>query len=271
MLKRTQEQIALKAQQIVQAGQERAKHRDALFQLENILFHHGYAEPGYDDPKSGLIATGNWNSISRYDREKGEFDTIDETPVKVGQLLERLGVELEWSDEWDVCVGCDKLVRTSPTSYGWQPSYVDICGDILCKDCLDPEEWLESIEGKPDRANAITSVNPEDYGYIKVLSDLEHGFHSGQDADPRVVTRSMTKFGIERFLFNIDNVGQFDMSFSLWVHEDEYNLLDDKKIETDGPSVSEALKRGLKEAALQVGKLEGDGVRYSKINAGGIT
>jgi len=269
MAKRTQKQVWKRAQRIIEAGLKRAKHRDAIYQLEDIQFYGGYAEPGYDDPECGIVAIGNWNSISRYDREEGKFNDIDDTPVKVGRLLEKLGAELEWSDEWDACVDCNKLVRTSPDSYGWQRSYADFAGEVMCLNCVDPQEWLESIEGKSDRANTISAINPEDYGYVRVLDDLEHGFHVGQDADPAVIAKSMAKLGVKRFLFNIDDVGQFDMSFSLWVHEDERDLLESKKIETDGPSVSEAMKRGLKEAALQMGKLDGDGIKYAKINADG--
>ena len=119
----------------MEVGCETAKHRDALSQLEDIQFYDGYAEPGYDDPECGIIATGNWNDVSIYDRETGKFVKVDNTVVRVGRLLERLGVSLEWSDEWTTCCQCNKLVRTSPTSYGWQPSYISICGDSTCEDC----------------------------------------------------------------------------------------------------------------------------------------
>jgi hypothetical protein len=65
-------------------------------------------------------------------------------------------------------------------------------------------------------------------------------------------------------------VGQFDATFSVWIHEDESDKVTElTPAETDGPSVSEAMKRGLQAAAKQADALQGDGVRYSTIHEDG--
>jgi hypothetical protein len=97
--------------------------------IENVQYHHrGYKERGYNDPKSGVIAVANWNSV-------GDDDAIE----LLGDLLERLDVGVEWEDEWDNCDKCYGLVRTEPDSWGWQPSY--LVGheeyDVLCLGCAD--------------------------------------------------------------------------------------------------------------------------------------
>jgi hypothetical protein len=85
-----------KAQRIIDAGNNVATRSQS--QIEGIQLFEGYAEPGYRDPKSGLIALGDWNRVTEY--QGGKFVTLDDTPVRVAELLEHLGVDLGWSDEW---------------------------------------------------------------------------------------------------------------------------------------------------------------------------
>jgi hypothetical protein len=44
--------------------------------------------------------------------------------------------------------------------------------------------------------------------------------------DPHKVAKELRAKGISRFLFNIDDVGQFDSHWSVYVHEDEKHLLE---------------------------------------------
>ncbi|MGH7175726.1 MAG: hypothetical protein ACREGR_05220, partial [Minisyncoccia bacterium] len=75
----------------------KAQSHEAREYIENARFHfEGYAEPGYNDPASGVVATGNWNRIyGREDINRPE----DTTPAEFGEALGELGVELEWEDE----------------------------------------------------------------------------------------------------------------------------------------------------------------------------
>ena len=121
-----------------------SKGRDAL---EEVQIHtDGYAEPGY---RGDVVATGNWNTISKWDEAAHKFVDIDDMPARLGHALEKIGVEIEWSDEWSTCDKCNKLVRTSANSYSWQPSFTFDDGGITCCGCLkeDPEAYLESLEG----------------------------------------------------------------------------------------------------------------------------
>src|SRR3954467_13428569 len=66
-----------------------------------------YGEPGYADPKAGILFA-NWNNV----------------PEHISRGLERRGFAPEWSDEWLINHdGNSEHVRTSPDSYGWKPSY----------------------------------------------------------------------------------------------------------------------------------------------------
>lgn len=260
---------------IVECAKASTDNRTALCELECIQFHSEYAEPGYSDPSSGWIATGNWNKVTKYDEATNHFDTIDDTLGRVAKLLEKLGVELEWSDEWTTCEACNKLVRTSPDSYGWTPSYwFPDCGGCFCIECVkaDPAPYLESLEG--NNRNAMTiDIDLEENGYVKLQDDFENGFHQGQDANPKVIAKSLHEIGVSRFIFVIDGKGQFDMRFSLWIAKEEMEKLTEEKLAEweqlpkDGPSVSDGLRRSLQAASVEMSKLpDTPGVKVAKCN-----
>lgn len=195
------------------------------------LYFNGYAEPGYSEGESGIIALGNWNDDTKWDKVMGR-QVVCDYPSRVLRLFERMGIECEWSDEWCSCSNCGKLVRTSADSYGWTPSYTLGDGELNCHECLeeDPESHLESLEGNSDTANTISSIDPEDHGYFKINEySFVTGWFSGQTDDPRKVAKELEAKGIKRYLFNIDNVRQFDSRWSVYVHESEVNKLEDKE------------------------------------------
>ena len=168
-------------------------------EIENMGFAGEYAELGYSQPEKGILFA-NWNLF----------------PRGVDTLLESMGYEIEWSDEWSTCGNCGKAFRISSDSYGWQPSYflVNECEE-LCKDCCDIPEYLESLEDNPRKA-VNDHISPADYGYVKLEGNFENGFHPGQNDDPRKIYKRLHELGHKRLLFNIDSVGQFDISFSIW-------------------------------------------------------
>jgi hypothetical protein len=93
--------------------------RSALREIENLGYAREYAEPGYTNPKRGILFA-NWNCF----------------PRGIDSLLERYGYEVEWSDEWATCDGCSKAVRTEPDGWDWSPSYEYVEGEgTYCKDC----------------------------------------------------------------------------------------------------------------------------------------
>jgi len=172
--------------------------------IEDIQWAPAYGERGYSDPEKAILF-GNWNYFSN----------------DVQRMLERYGYELEWEDEWTTCSDCGKALRTSADSYGWQPSYfwASDC-EMVCIDCLDVESYLESLEDNPRKA-LNDHISPEDYGYIKLEGDFENGFHPGQNDKPTDIYKRLHAAGHKRLLFNIDGVGQFDISFSIWEKKPE--------------------------------------------------
>ena len=128
--------------------------------LQDMQLHYnGYGEPGYNDPESGIVATGNWNDITNY--VDGVRFTLSDIPSRIGNLFEKLGIPIEWSDEWTSCSHCGKLVRTEPDSMSWRPAYTMGEGEIWCKECDDTEdsdeESDESDEESADNDNETDS------------------------------------------------------------------------------------------------------------------
>ena len=259
------------AYELIEAAKANCKNDTSLNRLDYIQLHYGYCEPDYEN-ESDYIATGDWNNISKYNEETRNFDVLDNTLPEVAKKLEELGFELEWEDEWTECSECNKLVRTNPSSYGWQQSYVHTDDGPVCFKCIDPVDHLSSLEGEITKCNTIKSIDPSKYGYVLVKDKFEHGFHRGQDADPKLIGAALKKQGINRFLFNLDSVGQFDIRFSVYVHESEIGLLNEESFQkenTDGPSVSAAMERGLKEASVKMNELSGDGIKYASVDMDG--
>lgn len=198
---------------------------------DSVQWHSGYAEPGYTDPESGVIMTGNWNNVTRYNATTNTHDTKDSTPSRVHDLLEKAGAELEWGDEWEDCSECGKLVRTQADSHGWRPSYWnDDNGETVCHECIkkDPDYYLTSLEGNHRRATTI-GLDLKAHGYSHVSQQREAGLHPGQNGDPKLIANVLRTMGITRFIFSLDSVGQFDVSFSVWIHKSERRRFTTKK------------------------------------------
>lgn len=242
--------------------------------LNGIELHYsGYAESGYSDPESGIIALGNWNQPSDYVKgEDGCFGRFVNhgrgTVSRVAKVLEHLGVEMEWSDKWMSCGDCGKLVRSQPDCYSWTPSYVILhdC-ELLCCECAakDPEAIISEFEGRAKKAlTPDLGIDPTNHGWVMAIEDLENGFHAGMDADPKVIKKELKALGVERFLFMITGQSQFYVTFALFIHEDEKDRLEEiARIKTDGPSVSEGLKRALQDASVKMGELSGGGIKVA--------
>lgn len=178
--------------------------KDEYSSLSEVEWAPGYAEPGYDEPKHGVVLA-NWNGY----------------PSRLTDILEKAGYAIEWSDEWTSCENCGKVFRTSPDSYGWQMSGVIEDGGAVCRECLDPAEHLESLENNPRRCNTIDSIDPADHGYVRYNGTYESGLHPGQTDDPRAVYDQMRAEGHTHVLFNQDDQGQFDTHWSAWFRTDE--------------------------------------------------
>lgn len=176
------------------ADYDRQRARSAESAIDNLHYANGYAEPGYTDPaKSVLFA--NWNIF----------------PRGIESVLERAGYAIEWEDEWTTCNDCGKAVRTSGDSYHWQPYYVlfNEC-EIVCLDCVDWPDYLQSIEDDPNAA-CVAECNPADHGYslLSDRSEYESGFFPGQTDRPVDVLKKLQDAGHTGIVFRLSETSQF--------------------------------------------------------------
>lgn len=111
-------------------------------------------------------------------------------------------------------------------------------------------EYLEELAGNDQAAHTL-DFNLEDHGYKLVPQIYENGFYGGQNDHPKYIAAALREVGIDNFIFHIGCVGQFDMRFSVYVREDEYDLLplnlDPKKAEDP----AELLKKNLETAEMR--------------------
>jgi len=268
---------AEKVDEILENAEKTAKTDEARERLGEIQIHFKYCEPWYHLDEGKLILTGNWNDITQYIKDVG-FETIDDTMSVVAKLLEEAGCELEWSDEWQECEGCSGIFRIKPDGHGWKKSYFTFkddstfCEECIIKHCLN--DYLEEHEGNDKRAITIDGIDLSEHGYVKADVDFENGLYHGQNDDPKNIGKTLKKNGITRYLFYLDSVGQFDMNFSVWIHEEEIEKFGLEQIQSilrhevpEWSDNAENAKKTLQQASLQASELrQGEGVVYSKID-----
>lgn len=186
---------------------------DATKQRRTFSFAPDYAERGYSSPERGIVF-GNWNPVCGFNVPKSEQKR--DPVIKLARILEKCGCELEWEDEWSTCGDCGKAVRTSPDSYGWTAAYriLNDC-EIICLECLDPADYLESIEDDATKA-CPPEWNPIAYGYTKHNGDFQTGFHVGQNDKPETILKALHADGKTGVIFRIADKGQFDVTWEAY-------------------------------------------------------
>lgn len=180
-----------------------SSYREGLSEIENMGWASEYAEPGYTCKRGILFA--DWNRFTN----------------RAFTILEGMGYEGEWRDEWALCGDCGGALRTSPDCYSYQNSWVLLheC-EIVCLNCLDREEYLESIQDQlevcPDH------IDPGAHGYT-LLSDepLECGWHPGQNDDPAKELEELHKRGLTGLVLRRSEQSQFYTKYEIWQKDAE--------------------------------------------------
>jgi hypothetical protein len=172
-----------------------------------------YGEPGYDKPGEWILFA-NWNPV----------------PRRTQSWLESHGYALEWSDEWTVnWDGDQKAYRTSPDGHGWRSQLVYLDdGQMIAKGELTPnstalDDYIAHLVDHPERVDQF-ELDWTQHGFERLVADgaYESGLHPGQNDDPKKLMAHWREVrpGYE-FLFTLDDVGQFDISFSIWGRKKE--------------------------------------------------
>lgn len=262
------------------AHARRHQWRSVANRLEDVQSASKYSESGYSTTKP-LILFGNWNNPVDYKREYRERIAFGPTKVirhyacksderqaeffdRLTQALEKLA-ELEWSDEWTTCNHCGGAVRISGDSYGWQRAFVEVEGDVICRECAPKHavEILATFENESRKAlTADLGIDPTAHDYVKLSQEFENGLYGGQDASPEKIAEALRARDVTRFLFRIESVGQFDMKFACYVHKDEADRVGELPEDQTKADLDPA--EGLKRALQSIRTEPGPGINYTK-------
>lgn len=192
--------------------------------VTNII--DGYTEPGYPDDPETVVVLGNWNP-KRFPRDGEPPLTKDESrPVRLARALEKLpNVELEWLDEWDQCVDCNKALRTTSNSFNWKMFGALTDDGYVCAACLR-KDMATSLEPYVNDTTSVTWAEPQhltEEGWVQWEPDDEHtyetGWHPGQDDDPVKVTEHIRRRHGEdevSIIFLLDESSMFYIRWSAW-------------------------------------------------------
>lgn len=182
----------------------------------------GIVEPGYGDNET-VWALGNWNP-KRWVRDgDAPLNGEESLPERLGEALERIGAEVHWSDEWLSCGECGRIFRSEPDSYTWKfQGVITEHGGVYCFDHAteDLETLIEQYVNQPTRAITL-DVDLSEIGFEQFNGRFESGWHPGQNDKPEEIDKRAAREGWLERVFLIDDVGQFDIRFSLWVRNNE--------------------------------------------------
>jgi hypothetical protein len=166
-----------------------------------------YGDHGYDlEEGKKAILLSNWNVFDKF--------------PNIMEFLEE-NFELEWSDEWVVDYTNDRCFRSSPDSYGWQPQFVILDGEVMGVDELnemDEDDFIEFLEKEDYLNNPKNAINL--YGFEPKGEGIDEDdylmFERGCDPS-KMLEEALEKYPEKNFYFVVDSVAQFGLNFSLYM------------------------------------------------------
>lgn len=196
-------------------------------EVESIILarvSESWTLPDESDPRH---AFADWNDqrsrdpdgVHGYGPHVGQ--RTDTTMARLMNILERMGVEIEWADEWVMCDGCGRMLRSSPDCWDWKMfGYIDDC-IVTCGHCIDSEEYIEPRINNPRNAVNIDLVDLGELGFSRLDKEYESGMHPGQDDDPAAILKTLQAQNPgQQFVF-VYEPSQFYVEFSAWSREVE--------------------------------------------------
>lgn len=194
--------------------------------LDALEYEHGVFEPGWGRTTWCII--GEWHRI-----------LIEHNPQKLRHQLLGLGLRLLERDEWIRCSVSNKLYVRYLASPSWRPSYIEHEGEIYgihhVKSNPDlASAYLQSLEGvtcdNDTPVIVLIQARLDDYGYKRITRYFSNGLFGDQRHDPKLIHQSISEMGINRFLFRLTNKTRFSVSFSVWIHENQWDNFDNEKL-----------------------------------------
>jgi len=155
---------------------------------------------------------------------------IDKTMSRLLDILERMDIECEWSDEWTSCDECFRMVRSSPNCWNWRMFGYIADGSFVCGNCIDPEEYIASKIDNPKLAVNDDLVDLANLGFTRLEPEYEGGMHPGQNDDPIGILETLQRDPFlegNEFVFTY-KPSQFYTAFTAWRRDKETEDKEDK-------------------------------------------
>ena len=216
-------------------------------------YAEGYASKGYSVDDGGIVVFADWNRTGEHYMDGKQNPPTKEESImpRAERILEKLGCECEWSDEWSTCCNCNNAIRTRADCYEWTPDYMEMNGELECSTCIAeyPSDYFEELDGQCKKSHHIDTIDPAEHGYVKVVENYQRGMHEGMNDHPDKIGSTLDDGGVGRYFFEVRS-SQFYVEFDLWVHGDEKETMDFKAVDATQGDVSGNLKRALQNAPI---------------------
>jgi hypothetical protein len=129
---------------IAAAKNDAERQDDKLgYRFDDIQVYVGKQASEYN---SECVVVGDWNDITKYNPITRQSEIVCNLPRRLEKVLEKLSCELEWPDATCACSDCNKLVSTTPDSFGWTPRYVLGDAELLCLECAEEKKEADELE-----------------------------------------------------------------------------------------------------------------------------
>jgi hypothetical protein len=157
--------------------------------------------------------------VDGWETLNGIKDAVKDEGLSYSDMDAILG-QWGFDDEWCRCSGCMNAFNIYPSFYGQDLQYVVMNEGYYCLECAKEfkDSYLEEIINEPTKAvqkNVISEQDLIGMGFEKKGEGYEQGHHEGQNADPQDIYSEVSReYG--DIVFVVDNVGQFDVTFSVW-------------------------------------------------------
>lgn len=185
-------------------------------------------------------------NIEYYFGEAAEYENYDHDfvlaidwngkPNGLQEFVKSLDTSTDWSDEVAYCNACGGIIHTTPRCYGDQLDFICTDNACLCRKCIEDnsDEYIEFLIDNDRHCAKVWAEKLIEDADFRCLGDVneraycqifENGFHPGQTDTPQGIIKAVSEeFGFpvrDKYdtVWFLNDVGQFDIHFSLWLRE----------------------------------------------------
>lgn len=198
---------------------EGAVSDDTIRKIQDSDAYYMFANDDGDD----FLIVDSWDDVHKIQKalEPG-FEPRNDYDSSV---LDKYFPGSTWgfSDSYDICSKCGKLIRTEPDSYSWEPDFFVNDGELVCGDDVrdDPDAYLNTLYNNPKMANTIlTDSDLRNLGFELIKDGYESGMYDRHDDPEDILEKAKKEHPGMTFVFSISSNGQFATRFELWGKED---------------------------------------------------